>query len=378
MTSAQTTSPCALAPEDIWCAIPVYNNARTIADVARRARAQVQRVVVIDDGSTDANLCELLNGLDVHVVRHPANRGKGAALQTALNYARERGGRYLLTLDGDGQHFPEDIPQLLAVIDRHAIVIGRRTEIVGDRPRASRFGQDFSDFWIQVETGVAVRDTQCGFRVYPIEPLAQLPLHSRHYTFEVEVLTRALWAGLHTRTTPIRVSYSEAARRSSSFRPGRDNVRLSWLHARLVLRQLAPIPHQRLVADRPDTPRAAPWHERLRRQNAGPLGLAAAVGLGVLQGIVLWPFGMVPVLYESWRLHLNKVVALASVVFASLLLPIAWRLVFGRHVAPDAPHWALAWFAGTHIISLVVVPPLTLCTYFLAKALRGTAGTEDA
>ena len=101
-----------------------------------------------------------------------------------------------MTLDGDGQHFPEDIPRLIAAIAPDTIVVGRRDEITGDRPPSSHFGQAFSDFWIEVESGAAVRDTQSGFRVYPLEPLADLPLALRHYTFEVEVLTRALWAGL--------------------------------------------------------------------------------------------------------------------------------------------------------------------------------------
>ncbi len=96
----------------IWCGIPVYNNAATIADVARRCREQIASVVVVDDGSTDADLRDLLKSLDVAVVRHPSNQGKGAALLTALKFASERGAEYLLTIDGDGQHFPEDIPAL--------------------------------------------------------------------------------------------------------------------------------------------------------------------------------------------------------------------------------------------------------------------------
>jgi glycosyltransferase involved in cell wall biosynthesis len=278
MTATPTNPLPRIAPEEIWCGIPVYNNAGTIADVARRARAQLDHVVVIDDGSADADLRELLKGLDVQVVRHPENRGKGAALRTALDIVRERGGRYLVTLDGDGQHFPEDIPRLLAAIEKDTIVVGCRTEVVGDRPPSSHFGQEFSDFWIEVESGVRVQDTQSGFRVYPLEPLAGLRLNSRHYTFEVEVLARALWAGVRARSVPIRVSYSDAARRGSSFRPGRDNLRLTWLHTRLVARQLLPVPHRRIAEGRDGGRR--PWFGSQWRQNAGRLGLAAAVGGG--------------------------------------------------------------------------------------------------
>ena len=77
---------------EIWCGIPVFNNAGTIADVVSRCRRQIADVVVIDDGSTDADLRELLKPLDVPVIRHPTNLGKGKALLTAFNYAAGRGG----------------------------------------------------------------------------------------------------------------------------------------------------------------------------------------------------------------------------------------------------------------------------------------------
>jgi hypothetical protein len=376
MTSIPAIPVPPIAPEEIWCGIPVYNNAATIVDVARRARAQVERVVVIDDGSTDADLQELLKDLDVQVVRHPVNRGKGAALQTALALVRERGGRYLVTLDGDGQHFPEDIPRLVAAIESDTIVVGRRTEIVGDRPPSSHFGQDFSDFWIEVETGVRVADTQSGFRVYPLEPLARLRLSSQHYTFEVEVLTRALWAGLRARSVPIRVSYSEATRRASSFRPGRDNWRLTRLHTRLVARQFLPWPQRRVVARREG---AADCSCRsLWRQNAGRLGLAAAVGLGALQGIVLGPYGMIAILYEAWRLHLNKFAALGSAALAALLPLLAadWCMALGRRVVPGDDHRMLAWIVGTHIMAFLLAPLLALVAYVVAGRERPVTESE--
>jgi glycosyltransferase involved in cell wall biosynthesis len=369
MTSTPDPTSSRIAPEDIWCAIPVYNNAGTIADVARRARAHIRRVLVIDDGSTDADLRGLLKDLDVQVVRHPANRGKGVALQTAFAKVRAQGGKYLVTLDGDGQHFPEDIPRLTAALEPDTIVLGRRTEVVGDRPSASHFGQDFSDFWIEVETGAALHDTQSGFRVYPLEPLAKLSLGSRHYTFEVEVLTHAVWAGLRVRSVPIRVSYSETTRRASSFRPFADNGRLSWLHARLVARQFLPLPHRRVVAARGDGTRGC-WWQRLVRRNAAPLGLAAAIGLGLLQGVVLWPCGVLAVLYEAWRLHLNKIAALGSAALATLLLPPAWCMAAGRWVITGDTHPALAWIVGTHIIAFVIAPLMMVFAYVIVRSLR--------
>ena len=98
---------------DTCILIPTYNNAGTIAGVVRRALDQGLSVIVVDDGSTDGTSVALA-GLDATVLRQDPNRGKGIALRTGLRAARERGFRYAVTLDADGQHYPEDVPALLA------------------------------------------------------------------------------------------------------------------------------------------------------------------------------------------------------------------------------------------------------------------------
>ena len=234
----------------IWCGIPVYNNAATIADVVARAKQHVENIVVVDDGSTDTDLRYLLQGHGATVVRHESNRGKGAALLTAFRHAEANGGQYMITLDGDGQHFPEDIPLFLPQLSPGVILLGRRDEVTGEMPRSSRFGRRFSDFWIYVETGTKVSDSQSGFRAYPLRHLLALDMWSRHYNFEMEILTRAIWAGFSVKSVPIRVWYPEAEKRVSSFRPVMDNFRISRVHVRLLVRRLLPIPHRQLyIAD---------------------------------------------------------------------------------------------------------------------------------
>lgn len=233
-----------------WVGIPVYNNAGTIADVARRAREVADKVLVIDDGSTDGDLRELLKPLDVTVVRHDRNQGKGAALLTAFRHVANAGGRYLITLDGDGQHFPEDICRFTQRLSPDTILLGHRAEITGQMPRSSRFGRRFSDFWIFAETFHWVLDSQSGFRAYPVAHMLQLPMWSKHYNFEMEILTRALWAGLRVESVPVRVWYPPADERVSHFHKVRDNFRISRVHIRLLARRLWPWPHRRLVDKR--------------------------------------------------------------------------------------------------------------------------------
>ena len=348
-----------------WCAIPVLNNAATIADIVRRSQAQIPNVLVVDDGSTDADLHELLGPLGVTVIRHPTNHGKGAALQTALNFAKEQAVEFLITLDGDGQHFPEDIPRFLENLSPESIAIGSRSEIVGAMPRSSRFGREFSDFWIYTEAGFHARDTQSGFRAYPVRRISQLSLHSRHYNFEVEVVTRALWAGLKIHSVPIRVQYLEEHNRTSSFRPVLDNARISLVHTRLVLRQLLPLPHRRIVASEQTESVLG-----MLAGNSTPMGLAAAAGISLFLGILLWPWGWLAAAYLAVRLHFNKIIALI------FLLPCLTRscptlcAAIGDHLV--SLRWA--WFVGAHIVAFVSAPLAALLVYLGAHQL---AAPED-
>lgn len=365
-----------------WCGIPVYNNAATIIDVARRSREHVTHVLVIDDGSTDADLREHLKSLDVTVERHPTNLGKGAALLTAFRYAADHGAEYLITLDGDGQHFPEEIERMLAQLSPNTILLGSRDEVIGTMPFSSRFGREFSDFWICCECGAALVDTQSGFRAYPINDVLSLRLGTRHFNFEVEILTRAIWAGLVVRRVPIRVRYPDRSERVSSFRPGLDNLRISLLHIRLILRQLLPIPHQRLPVAPASTKRStAQWLNHFWKENSSPMGLSFAAALSVLLGILLWPWAPIVVLYVAMRLHLNKFIALVTLaVCAPRALP-AFCILVGRHVlrADAGPH--LVWFVGSHIVGFPTAIALATLVYAVVRRCRtepvGIAGNHQ-
>jgi hypothetical protein len=235
--------------------------------------------------------------------------------------------------------------------------------VSGNMPESSRFGREFSDFWVCVEGGHSASDTQSGFRAYPLKYVSQLPLASRHYNLEVEVITRAIWAGLKTQSVPIRVEYSPATNRASSFKPFLDNARISLLHTRLVLRQLLPIPHPRLV---PRETNARSFSQTLRHfwfENASPLGLAAAVAISALLGILIWPWAIIPVAYLAIRLHLNKFAAAATLAICAPRYLPQFCLRVGHAVA--SPTWAR--FVGTHIVAFTASPVAALLVYFIAK-----------
>ena len=217
---------------EVCVVIPTFNNAGTVGDVARRSLAQGLPVIVVDDGSTDATP-QVLAGLDVSVIRQDPNRGKGIALRTGLRAARERGYRFAVTLDADGQHFPEDIPLLLAAGGEKTLVVGSRNLTADGMPSGNTFANRFSNFWFAVQTLHRLPDTQTGFRLYPLESLPPLWLMTARYEAELTLLVFSAWRKLRLVPVPVRVSYPDD--RISHFRPFQDFARISLLNTVLCV-----------------------------------------------------------------------------------------------------------------------------------------------
>ncbi|MCK9417893.1 MAG: DUF2062 domain-containing protein [Nitrospirae bacterium] len=308
-----------LLPRDrIWCAVPVYNNRETVRKVAKECRAILQHVVVIDDGSTDVDVAGLLAGLDVVVLKHGKNLGKGQAILTASRYVEDHGGLYLITIDADGQHVPRDIERLIPLIkeDEPGLIIGCRDFNTENVPASSRFGRAFANFWLKVETGLTVDDCQSGFRAYPVQYLNQLRFKGKRYDFEAEALARSAWAGLKLKPVPVSVIYPKPGDRVSSFKPFLDNLRLTGIHSMLVGRRLLPLPHKKLVRDLNAFDLSLWRHpgkvlKMLLLENATPVGLAMSGAIGMFLAVLPLLFvHTLVILYVSMRLNLNKVVSL--------------------------------------------------------------------
>jgi glycosyltransferase involved in cell wall biosynthesis len=230
-----------VAPEAV--VIPAYNEAASIRDVAQRARQLVELVIVVDDGSTDATVAALA-GLDVVLLRNESNLGKAASLRRGADEAMRRGASAIVTLDGDGQHCPEDIPALMRAWREapECIVIGSRLHqrelIPSARYRANRV----ANFWIGLASGYAIADSQSGFRVYPARLLREARVRcdrARSFVFESEILIEAARLGVRALCVPVQVVYSSRAR-ASHFRPVLDIARIARMLAwRLLTQTLA-------------------------------------------------------------------------------------------------------------------------------------------
>lgn len=302
--------------------IPVYNHAKSLRDVVLKALEVHDTVMVVDDGSTDSGL-NTLKGLDVIVLHHPINRGKGAAILTAAKAAYRLGMTHMVTIDADGQHDPDDFKRFVPLVKRdpYAIVVGKRDFQTMNVPGLSRFGRHFSNFWLRLQTGQVVRDTQSGLRSYPLVVLERLNLRENGYAFEVEVLVKAAWAGVALREVDISVYYPPRSERISHFHVFRDNVRLSLLNTKLTLRSFVPVPHRRILDCDRSNPKISIWHpirslKTLLTENLSPSQLATAGAMGVFLGTLpLIGLHTITILFTAGFFRLNKLAAVGTSQF---------------------------------------------------------------
>jgi uncharacterized protein (DUF2062 family) len=238
---------------------------------------------------------------------------------TAARYADDMGMTHIITVDADLQHHPEDIDCFLPVIDKDptAIVVGNRGFQGQTIPGSTRFGRKFSNFWFRVQTGFSLGDTQSGFRAYPVFMLLGLKLAECRYSFEIEVLVKAAWAGIRIHDIDISVYYPPKNERVSHFDKIKDNLRLTHLNARLTARALLPWPHKKLSPmDQPSE--VSIFHplrsvRMLLAEHATPGRLAVSGALGVLLGTLpLVGFHTVSILFAASFFRLNKAVAVAT------------------------------------------------------------------
>ena len=225
--------------------IPCYNHAAPLAAVLARLAEFELPCLLVDDGSEPV-AAAALDALAarypwVSLLRHPHNQGKGGAVMTGLRRAHELGFSHALQVDADGQHDLTDLPALLAEARQHpAALVSGRPLYDDSVPKGRLYGRYITHVWVWIETlSFAIKDSMCGFRVYPLAPtcaLLERVALGRRMDFDTEVMVRLQWAGVPMRFVPTRVIYPVDGR--SHFRLFRDNLDISWMHTRLVCRLL--------------------------------------------------------------------------------------------------------------------------------------------
>lgn len=230
--------------------IPVYNHEHAIGKVVGQVLEHGLPCILVDDGSSPscaAVLDALVAAHPVQLVleRHGVNQGKGGAVLTGFARAHKDGYSHVLQVDADGQHSVADIPRFLdaARAAPQAVIAG--CPVYDESVPALRlYARYLTHVWVWINTlSLAIRDSMCGFRVYPVAPVVALAARRRlglRMNFDIEILVRLYWDGLHVINLPTRVGYPEDG--VSHFQAWTDNVLISRLHATLFFGMLARFP----------------------------------------------------------------------------------------------------------------------------------------
>lgn len=397
--------------------VPTFNNADRIAEVLSGLALQSLPIIVVNDGSTDQTEQVLQTWIDSHkpiaatVIRHESNRGKAAALCAGFDAAVQAGHTHAVTIDSDGQLEPSDAAEMLEASrgNPQALVLGVRPWQMPFCPARCILGRRFSNLAAYMQTGRRLSDTQCGLRVYPLELIRATNCTASRYTFEAEVITRALWAGFDVVEVQVACHYFVDGKRVSHFRPVVDSLRQAALHARLLIRAIVPARRGFDASDRSSQGESAwwrhlaSWFNPVRAWRAACVGeigrieLATALGIGAWVGTLPF-FGLHTLfsLYLAWRLHLHPA---ATVLGSQISIPplgvwlgIASVWVGSVIMTGEQPHWPAegltlsalwdaswalisAWIVGSVVVgfvaALLVFGLALLC---IRRLVRGSVG----
>ena len=366
--------------------IPCYNHSATVGAVALAALRHAP-VIVVDDGSTEP-LPELAG---CEVARLKQNGGKATALRAGFQRAVELGFTHAITMDADGQHFAEDLPKFLAAAEQQpqAYLVGVRDLVAAGCPKHRRRSNAISTFWYRVETGVRLRDTQCGFRCYPLPLVQQLQIRSDRYAYELEFMVRAAWVGTAIVAIPVKCTYEPGKTGTSHFRTVRDFVHITNRNIILVFQTwLVPL------SLRVDWSRGRKdkfghiLHEFFTEHAHEPGRLASSVGLGLFFGILpIYGVQMVVAATVAHKLRINKAITLlasnisippiAPFIFCAALVLGHWLLKgevleLSPQLITRETLWEYLgdWLFGSLALAIGVSVTGTILTYGIARLVR--------
>lgn len=368
--------------------VPTYNNEKTIADVLQRVFDVVPgaTVIVVNDGSTNSTVAILEELKDkITLLTNEENKGKGYSLRRGFRKANELGFEHVITIDSDGQHFPEDIPLLVQKATEYpnSVIMGSRNMAHETVPGKSSFGNKFSNFWFKLETWITLPDTQTGFRIYPLKPMRKMRFFTKKFEFEIEVIVRLAWKNVKFHPVAIRVLY-DMEERVSHFRPARDFFRISVLNSVLVLGALFYYYPKKLFSY--NTFKTIK-QEAIKPQETNFMK-ALSMGFGVFMGIIpLWGFQLLIGIPLSVLFKMNKVLFVAAanisippmipfILYGSLLVG---QFIVGGEInhetllslqLEDVKTSALQYLVGAVVLSCLAFVAVFCVSFLLLKIFR--------
>lgn len=230
-------------------AVPHYNHYQSFAAFLPKLNSLGLDCIIVDDGSDNDQLNRLeellCNYPKITLLKHGYNRGKGAAILTAANHARQVKHSHIIQIDADGQHNIEDVQKLISHSKANPQKIVSGAPYFDETaPKARVYGRKVTSFWVALETlSFDIKDSLCGFRVYPLKEF-EIIFDNYHIgkrmTFDTDILVKSHWEGINTDFIDTKVIYIED--NVSHFHYLRDNLLLIKLHARLMLGMCIRIP----------------------------------------------------------------------------------------------------------------------------------------
>ncbi len=301
----------AISAKKICVLIPTYNNGKTLKRVIDGVLDYTQDIIVVNDGSTDSTKEILAQYPQIQAIHLPENKGKGNGLKTGFRKAKELGYHYAITIDSDGQHYPDDIPVFVEALmfeKEDVLLIGNRNMAQDGIPKKSSFGNRFSNFWFWFETGIKLEDTQSGYRLYPLHKIPK-KYFTPKFEFEIEIIVRTAWRHVPVKNVQVKVLY-DPAERVSHFRPFKDFTRISILNTILVtITLLYIIPRNFINNFRKKSIRRFIKEDVLESDGSNRTK-AFSLALGVFVGFSpFWGFHTLIVISLAVLFKLNKVLA---------------------------------------------------------------------
>ncbi|MBO6186412.1 MAG: DUF2062 domain-containing protein [Chryseobacterium sp.] len=325
----------AISEKKICVLIPTYNNEKTLRRVIDGVLDYTENIIVINDGSTDSTL-QILEKYSITIINLSENKGKGNALKLGFRKAKEFGYNHAITIDSDGQHYPDDIPVFIENLlneNEEVLLIGNRNMSQDGIPKKSSFGNRFSNFWFWFETGIKLEDTQSGYRLYPLHKIPK-KYFTPKFEFEIEIIVRTAWRHVPVKNVPIKVLY-DPEERVSHFRPFKDFTRISILNTILVTITLVYIIPRNFINNFKKKSFKKFIKEDVLESDGTNRVKAFSIALGVFIGLSpFWGFQTLLVISLSVLFKLNKVLAFVA---SNVSLPPFIPLIIAASLFLGAP-----------------------------------------
>ena len=268
-----------------------------------------------------------MNYPNIEIIHKPKNTGKGSALKMGFQRSTSLGFEYAITLDTDGQHYPDDIPNFVNSLDeslnKNILIIGDRNMNNADVFAQSAKGNRVSTFWMYAITGLRLNDSQSGFRLYPVKEMHTIRFlnSTKKFEFEIEAIVKSFWSGIDIKHVPIKVLY-DPEERVSHFRPFLDISRMVVLYTWFLLVRVFYITPRNLFRKFKKKGFKRFIVEDLIRHQDSSKKKALSIALGVFIGLSpLWGFQTIIVLFLALLFRLNKVISFSfsNISFAPLI-----------------------------------------------------------